>query len=63
MKTSKNYLKIIDQIEKVRNQNNLNWMSILRIAFLRDPEAAKKCFRKINRQDKKISRLAGKLCQ
>ena len=43
---TKQYLKIIDQIEKVRTKNNLNWMNILRIAFRKDPQAAKRCFRK-----------------
>ncbi|MBU6149355.1 MAG: hypothetical protein KGQ54_04095 [Verrucomicrobia bacterium] len=57
------YLKIIDKIEKIRTKNNLNWMNILRIAFKKDPVAARKCFRKINRQDKKISQLAAKLCR
>ena len=37
----KKYLKIIDQIEKVRTKNNVNWMNILRIAFKNDPKAAK----------------------
>lgn len=63
MKATANYLKIIGQIEKVRTKNNLNWMNILRIAFRTDPEAAKKCFRKINQQDKQISRLVEKLCR
>lgn len=63
MKATANYLKIIGQIEKVRTKNNLNWMNILRIAFQTDPEAAKKCFRKINQQDKQISRLVEKLCR
>jgi hypothetical protein len=63
MKTTRDYLKIIDQIEKIRTKNNLNWMNILRIAFRRDPKAAKQCFRKINRQDREISRLAAKLCR
>ncbi len=63
MKKLENYLKIIDQIEKVRTKNNLNWMNILRIAFENDPESAKRCFRKINAQDKKISNLAAKLCK
>jgi len=57
------YLKIINQIEKVRTKNNVNWMNILRIAFQKDPESAKKCFRKINNQDKKINSLAARLCQ
>lgn len=29
----KNYNKIIDQIQKVRLKNNVNWMDILRLAF------------------------------
>lgn len=61
MKSTSYYLKIIDEIEKVRSKNNVNWMNILKIAFRKDPEAARKCFRKINEQDKKISRLAAKL--
>lgn len=60
---TKRYLKIIDQIERVRTKNNLNWMNILRIAFRKDPQAAKRCFRKINSQDKKISRLVARLCR
>lgn len=63
MKPTNYYLKIIDQIEKVRIKNNLNWMNILRIAFKKDPKAAQKCFRKINQQDKIISCLAAKLCR
>ena len=27
------YLKIIDEIEKTRSKNNVNWMNILRIAI------------------------------
>ena len=59
----KQYLRIINQIEKVRTKNNVNWMNILRIAFQNDPEAAKRCFRRINAQDKKISALAARLCR
>ena len=29
---SKNYLKIISQIENIRKKNNVNWMDILRIS-------------------------------
>jgi hypothetical protein len=62
MKKSRYYLEIINKIEKVRTKNNVNWMNILRIAFRSDPKAAKKCFQKINYQDKKINRLLEKLC-
>ena len=63
IKPTKYYIQIIDQIEKVRTKNNVNWMDVLRIAFKNDPEAAKKCLRKINLQDQEISRLASKLCR
>ena len=62
IKPTKYYIQIIDQIEKVRTKNNVNWMDVLRIAFKNDPEAAKKCLRKINLQDQQISRRASKLC-
>jgi len=55
------YSKIIDQIEKIRTNNNINWMDILRLAFNSDPSSAKKIMKKINRDDKKISKLLTKL--
>ena len=39
---NKNYLKIINQIEKIRSKNNVNWMNILRLAFKLDPQRQKK---------------------
>ncbi len=56
-----NYLKIIDQIEKIRSNNNVNWMNVLRLAFKLDPNQAKKIMKKINYDDKKISQLLNKL--
>ncbi len=56
-----NYLKIIDQIEKIRSKNNVNWMNVLRIAFKLDANQAKKIMQKINYDDKKISQLLNKL--
>ena len=51
------YLKIIDEIEKVRTQNNVNWMDILRLAFIHAPEDAKELMKKINTADDEISDL------
>ena len=53
----KNYNKIINQIQKVRTKNNVNWMNILKLAFKLDPNSAKKIMKKINYDDKKISNL------
>ena len=53
--------KIIDEIEKCRTKNNVNWMNILRLAFKLDPKGAKKIMKKINYDDKKISKLLNQL--
>ena len=52
-----NYLKIIDEIEKVRTKNNVNWMDVLRLAFKHSPDEAKKIMGKINEEDARISEL------
>ena len=59
----KNYNKIINQIEKIRSKNNINWMNLLRLAFKIDPKSASKIMKKINYDDKKISNLLKKLSQ
>ena len=56
-KQIENYLKIIDEIEKVRTRNNVNWMDILRLAFTYAPEDAKELMKKINTADDEISDL------
>ena len=59
MKT--NYQKIINQIEKIRSKNNVNWMNILRLAFKYDPKGAAKIMSKIYSDDNRIGKLAKKL--
>ena len=60
-KSYKNSLKLIKKIQKVRSKNNSNWMDILRLAFKYAPLEASKLMKKINYQDKRISRLLSKL--
>ena len=55
------YLNIIDEIEKVRTRNNVNWMDILRLAFTHAPDDAKQLMKKINTADDQISNLLKKL--
>ena len=62
-KQIEHYLKIIDEIEKVRNSNNMNWMDILRLAFTYAPEEAKKLMKKIDLEDNRISDLVKKLSE
>ena len=61
MTANNKYLLTISQIEKIRSKNNVNWMNILRLAFKLDPVSAKKIMKKINYDDKKISKLLTKL--
>jgi len=61
LKSTKYYLGIIDEIEKVRTKNNINWMNVLRIAFRSSPREAMSCMKKISSQDNEISRLVKKL--
>lgn len=60
-KNKKNYLQIIKKIENIRSKNNVNWMNILRLAFKLDPKNASKIMKKINYDDKKISKLLNEL--
>ena len=57
----KNYNKIISQIQKIRSKNNVNWMNILRLSFELDPKRSVKIMKKINYDDKRISKLLNKL--
>ena len=54
-------LEIINQIEKIRANNNVNWMDLLRLAFTKAPDEAKVLVRKINSDDEKISNLFSQL--
>ena len=57
----KNYNQIINKIQKIRAKNNVNWMNILKLAFKHDPRNASKIMKKINYDDKKISKLLSQL--
>ena len=59
-KTEK-HLKIINQIEKARTSNNVNWMNVLRIAIKNNPKETIKILKKINKKDRVISRFLNKL--
>lgn len=51
------YLKTIDDIEKTRSKNNINWMDIMRLALKLDLDKTLKIINKINKSDKEISNL------
>ena len=57
------YLKIIDEIERVRSRNNVNWMDVLRLAFRHAPKEARGLMKKINQEDDRISVLFKQLSE
>jgi|TARA_B100001964_G_C14088523_1_gene533715 hypothetical protein len=61
MPKKKNYNSIINKISLVRAKNNINWMNLLRLAFKYAPKKANRIIKKINADDKKISKLLRKL--
>lgn len=54
-------LSLIDEVEKVRTRNNVNWMDVLRLAFRSSPREAARLMQKINSEDGEISKLLAKL--
>lgn len=58
---SKFYLLIIKKIEKIRKENNVNWMNLLRLAFKKSPKEAAFIMSKIYNDDSRISELVKKL--
>lgn len=57
----KNSTQIINEIQKIRAKNNVNWMNLLKLAFKKDPKNSSKILSKITSSDKKISLLTTKL--
>ena len=55
------YLKIINQIQKIRSKNNLNWMGLLKLSFKHAPKDAIKLVKRIDSDDRRISNLLKKL--
>lgn len=51
----------IDEIQSARAKNNLNWMSILRLALEKSPKTATPIIADIKRLDREISNLTDKL--
>ncbi len=51
----------IDEIEKVRSRNNINWMNLLRLSYKLNPNEADKIVKNIDNDDRTISKLLKKL--
>ena len=40
-------LKYINEVQRIRSKNNINWMNVLRLAFKHDPKGAAKLMKKL----------------
>jgi hypothetical protein len=54
-------LEIIDEIQRVRSNNNKVWMDLVRLAVTVAPKEAKAIFSRITDNDEKVSALLRKL--
>lgn len=54
---------LVDEIEATRSTNNVEWMTILRIALEMDPDRTKAVLRRIEENDHKIHSLLGELAE
>ena len=61
IKILKNKMDILDQIERTRKNNNVNWMNILRESIKSSPLNTLDILKSINNDDKKITLLFKKL--
>lgn len=59
--TNEDKIDIINEIEKARSKNNINWMNLVRLAFRLAPQEARQIIKNINASDKQISELTSKL--
>ena len=50
-------LSIVDEIERVRRLNNVNWMNLVRIAIQHAPQSTKLVLKKIEDNDREVNRL------
>lgn len=55
--------EIVNQITIIRGKNNLNWMSLLKLALKHAPEDTKAIMTDITKCDMEISNLSKKLAE
>ena len=60
-KKIKKGLKLVNQIQKIRSNNNKNWMDLLRLSLKLDFNTTSKIIKDIVKDDRKIYQLAKKI--
>ena len=54
-------LNYISQIQKIRSNNNKNWMDLLRLSLKLDFKSTSKILKEICKDDRRISSIAKKI--
>ena len=54
-------LNYVNQIQKIRSNNNKNWMDLLRLSLKLDFKTTSKILKEICKDDKRISSIAKKI--
>ena len=54
-------LVLVNKIQKIRSQNNKNWMDLLRLSLKLDFNLTSKILKEICKDDRRISKLAEKI--
>jgi len=54
-------IKIVNQIQKIRSKNNVNWMNLLKLSLKLNPKKTSSILSKIYEDDQRISKLISKL--
>lgn len=60
-KKIKKGLKLVNQIQKIRSNNNKNWMDLLRLSLKLDFNTTSKIIKDIVKDDRRIFELAKKI--
>ena len=56
-------IKLINEIQNIRSNNNKNWMDLLRLSLKLDFKTTSKILKQICKDDQRISKLAKKIYQ
>ena len=54
-------LTLVNQIQKIRSKNDINWMNLLRLALKLDHKSTSKILSEIYKDDQRITKLAEKI--
>tara|TARA_Y100000310_G_scaffold25885_1_gene24754 strand:- start:29120 stop:29317 length:198 start_codon:yes stop_codon:yes gene_type:complete len=55
--------EIINDVQKIREQNNTHWMDIVKLAFRVAPDKSRSIFKKIKNCDQRVNELLKELAE